>query len=640
MDELAHIDNADQLKQYAAAEPEQAYRQAGLVTGFARKGGKLLALCPFHEETDPSFKVTLTGDHAGKWYCHGACKEGGSIVDFVKRRENLPTNREAIERTAELLGPTEAPPPAKKKALPRKRAQTYHDILLAEKNQKHLDRFMIARGLSLDIIKQVQIGHDGDRFTIPVYDHAGKLLDIRHYKLDAPNGEKMLAEKGHGQTHIYGWQWLADDDELVLCEGELDCLALLDRGIPSFSATNGAGKWPDDPPDLTGKTIHICGDADEAGQQMNRILPDALYSAGAEQVFVVEWPPDAAKGYDVTDYFLDGGTAESFRALLGKAKVATARRPRRTSWTGTELAAAEFPEPRWLVPDLIPEGFTFLGGRPKVKKGFFALQLAFALATGGKCLGHDCPQGRVLMILLEEGERRIKARIGPNQQDWTATALANVDFEFAWPLGGDGGIEALRARLEETDYLLCAIDTFTRFVGGIDQDSVGDVSELLGTVQEIGLDTNTSLLVNDHHNKAKSTDPVDALLGSTAKAGIPDTILGIYRMVGTGRPMLRGRGRDIEDLEMPMDFDLRTFCWHPVGDEHGVTIDTLQGRILDAIREAGGVGYVTELAKLLDTQKSNVSGEIVKLINKGALVKGPPEKGNRQPYMLPGGTLI
>lgn len=42
------------------------------------------ALCPFHEETEPSFSVNVQKQ---LWYCHGRCKRGGDVFSFVQLKE-------------------------------------------------------------------------------------------------------------------------------------------------------------------------------------------------------------------------------------------------------------------------------------------------------------------------------------------------------------------------------------------------------------------------------------------------------------------------------------------------------------------------------------------------------------------------
>src|SRR5690348_344829 len=62
-------------------------------------GGNLKGLCPFHDEKSPSFNVTPA---RGYYYCFG-CAEGGAVITFVRKIENL-TFSEAVERLAQRAG--------------------------------------------------------------------------------------------------------------------------------------------------------------------------------------------------------------------------------------------------------------------------------------------------------------------------------------------------------------------------------------------------------------------------------------------------------------------------------------------------------------------------------------------------------
>ena len=63
-------------------------------------GGSLKGLCPFHDEKTPSFQVTPS---RGFFYCFGACSEGGDVIDFLMKIENL-TFTESVERLADRVG--------------------------------------------------------------------------------------------------------------------------------------------------------------------------------------------------------------------------------------------------------------------------------------------------------------------------------------------------------------------------------------------------------------------------------------------------------------------------------------------------------------------------------------------------------
>src|SRR5438309_2111449 len=59
-----------------------------------RHGADLIGLCPFHRDSSPSLVVS-----PGKnlWHCLGACRAGGSTIDWVMKTEGL-SFRDACER--------------------------------------------------------------------------------------------------------------------------------------------------------------------------------------------------------------------------------------------------------------------------------------------------------------------------------------------------------------------------------------------------------------------------------------------------------------------------------------------------------------------------------------------------------------
>ncbi|MBL8913652.1 MAG: toprim domain-containing protein, partial [Archangium sp.] len=69
-----------------------------------KRGADLVGRCPFHEDKTPSLVVTPAKN---LWHCLGACRTGGSVVDWVMRAEGV-NFRHAVEllrEGVELSGP-------------------------------------------------------------------------------------------------------------------------------------------------------------------------------------------------------------------------------------------------------------------------------------------------------------------------------------------------------------------------------------------------------------------------------------------------------------------------------------------------------------------------------------------------------
>jgi hypothetical protein len=132
-------------------------------------------------------------------------------------------------------------------------------------------------------------------------------------------------------------------------------------------------------------------------------------------------------------------------------------RPKR-GWSVAELYAAEFPEPRYLVPGLLPAGLAALAARPKIGKSWMALQIAVAVGMGGEVFGEQAQKGRVLYLALEDSTRRMKGRL----QKQGAPHAANVCFEFSWPPLLQSGMDQLLRAIDYHRYGLVIIDTLAR----------------------------------------------------------------------------------------------------------------------------------------------------------------------------------
>jgi hypothetical protein len=278
--------------------------------------GEWRGFCPYCEDPETS-KTPSASFHlpSGVWHCVGKCGAGGSIRALVRniKAGKFKGNRDkpvADDKVRDIKG---------KRPLPSERqVKLWYKKLLG--NTKMMQVMTEKRGLTKETLKKYRIGFDGQRITIPIYDVDGELVNIRRYKYNArEHKDKMVSwGYGHGEGRIYGYETLAEHDEVLLCEGELDRLIALQEGLPAVTHTAGAptfkAEWAKH---FKGKTVYIAYDEDQAGdqgaQKVRRVLENS-----AEAIYRVKLNTEI-KGGDVTDFFTMGRTADDMRTAMDGA---------------------------------------------------------------------------------------------------------------------------------------------------------------------------------------------------------------------------------------------------------------------------------------------------------------------------------
>lgn len=407
-----------------------------------------------------------------------------------------------------------------------------------------------------------------------VRDAAGELV-ATHVRKDLSDGTKEFLWKRGSEWGLRGTKpgdlplyrlpellELPHGTAVLVTEGEKDADAARAAGWPAVG-TYGTGADPTEEAlrPLADYLPILWPDNDAKGAEHANRIGEQLLALGATPL-VVTWP-DAPPKAGAADYLQDH-SPEDLTALVAAAeefRPIPVAPQRKRLWRGTELRDAVFPEPRYVVPQVLPEGVIAFAGRPKIGKSWLALQIAFAKACGGVTLGQRVDQGRVLYCALEDGAPRLQDRA--NRQGWTDGAYEGTDM-----LPSTLTLDELEKLTTDGGYSLAVIDTFSRLMAGsgMDHDKQGPVTEAWGRLQTLSLITGTSLLVIDHHHKAHSGDPIADIMGSTAKGAVADTVAGLYRKSGDKDAKLVVTGRDIEGVELALRFDGRDCCWHPVAE--------------------------------------------------------------------------
>jgi hypothetical protein len=202
--------------------------------------------------------------------------------------------------------------------IPELLVDTWHSNLL--NTPSILKYATIDRGLSLEVVKRLKVGYDGNRFTFPIYNPFGLCVNVRRYSPNASGGDKMVNyQEGYGGVRLFPLDALKQDI-IFLCEGEWDMGVLNSMQCNAATQTAGAGTWKKEWNDsFKGKVIYITYDADERGLQGALKVASNLYGI-AKTVYIVPLPLEGTKvDKDITDYFVKHKyPIEAFLELLEK----------------------------------------------------------------------------------------------------------------------------------------------------------------------------------------------------------------------------------------------------------------------------------------------------------------------------------
>lgn len=175
-------------------------------------------------------------------------------------------------------------------------------------NSEEAQRTWLSLGLSHQTAEQLQIGHEREGISFPVYIYE-ELLDVRNY---VPNRKPKVLSRGGsglpkgGKTLPYPFDlWRKDDRPTLLCAGEKDMAIARQMGFNSLTFTGGEQAFPKlFKASFRGKKIYIAYDNDQAGQDGSRKVASLLKECGAfPHVVTGHYQVCTEKGEDIHDFF-------------------------------------------------------------------------------------------------------------------------------------------------------------------------------------------------------------------------------------------------------------------------------------------------------------------------------------------------
>lgn len=171
----------------------------------------------------------------------------------------------------------------------------------------NIKQWLNDRGIIDSVIERNNITWNGSQIVIPIYDEQGQFL-FNKYRKDpfSDNDDPKYKYDAGAKSTLYNRHKLAWVDwtkPIIICEGEMDCLALDSIGMFTLSSTGGSGTFKDEWINLLKKgEIFICYDNDDAGYKGAAKIISKLPNA-----HWVILPDSVGDHGDVTDFLKGGG---------------------------------------------------------------------------------------------------------------------------------------------------------------------------------------------------------------------------------------------------------------------------------------------------------------------------------------------
>ncbi|MBF0548244.1 MAG: AAA family ATPase [Candidatus Riflebacteria bacterium] len=424
------------------------------------------------------------------------------------------------------------------------------------------------------------------------------------------------------------------EPSIFIVEGEKDADNLWKLGLPATCNPMGAGKWLVEwSKYFEGKEIFIVPDLDEPGQKHAVDVGKKLFGH-ALRIKIIELPK-LANVKDISDWFNHGGDKVELLKLTKETKEwlppgTKPPKPVLKTITAADLEEMVFPEPKWAIPSLLPEGLTILAGRPKRGKSWMALGIALTVASGGKALGKlDVEKGDALYLALEDNPRRLQNRLAILKDPETKLpSRLHLVTDFL-PLQL-GGMQSLLIWLDKHPKThLVVIDTLGRILpsGKGNNNQFVDDYQFIGKLQKLSIDRGFALLVIHHIRKQSADYALDRVAGTTGITGAADSVWVLDSGKGEANAILHVTGRDIETQEIAMKFE--DGIWTVIGDAKDVAMSQERKLIMDLLKTEGAL-YPKEIADLLNKPHGGIRYLLFAMKKEGQVSNN--EKGQ---YVLP-----
>lgn len=293
----------------------------GSYISLKKSGRNFKAICPFHQEKTPSFVIS---PERQIWHCFGACSEGGDIIKFLMKWENI-TFFEALRDLAQKAGIKLKKTTFEDRVWKQKQklieinnlaAAYYQYILEKTKYGKKASDYLLNRGINAKITHKFQLGYAPssweslssffqvkryapqevedtgliikgkkdyyDRFrgrlVFPIKNPRGEIIGFSGRILDNKTSEAKYINTPetllyHKRETLFGIdlakEAIKKQGSVFLVEGEFDMISPFQHGVENIAAIKGSAVTKEQLMLLKRyvNRVNLFLDADQAGEE-------------------------------------------------------------------------------------------------------------------------------------------------------------------------------------------------------------------------------------------------------------------------------------------------------------------------------------------------------------------------------------
>ncbi len=350
-----------------------------------KQGKDHIGLCPFHEDHEPSLRVTAA---KGLFRCM-ACGATGNVIQFVARQEGISEKEAAhkllgsipgVQRGSELSSSQSSINPVMAATLLKRVAAFYAKTL--HKDRAGIDYLKSRRLDDPTMLEHFQIGycngtlhqalpksgevieglkalgilnakgreHFNGRVVVPIFESGpdGRLGEIcGMYGRQVEPSQMGAASRCHlylagEQRGVFNGITAKTNQTLLITEAIFDAMSLWQAGFKNVISLYGNGGWTTHHETLIKENgiieVYLALDNDERSRAATERLGKKISSL-VKSVHVIEWPtesePDGRIIKDANDFFISHNAAD-FEALLKAANPGTEQQSEITIQQGNE----------------------------------------------------------------------------------------------------------------------------------------------------------------------------------------------------------------------------------------------------------------------------------------------------------------